>query len=116
MATTFILKRKYFANNQQGEQKKSGIGKKLAIGAGIAAAGATALAAKNAGGLKNLGTAMKNAGGIKGAATTFGQNVKGGATGVYNQAKNAITKKKPGTPAPTPASTTPALLPAAPTA
>lgn len=113
MATTFVLKRKYFADPQQGEQKKSGVGKKLAIGAGIAATAATALAAKNAGGLKNLAGQMKSAGGIKGAATAFGKNVKGGATGVYNSAKNMINKK-PGTSAPAPTPAAPAgLLPAA---
>lgn len=69
MATTFTLKRKYFADPEE-DQKKSGVGKKLAIGGAIAATAATALAAKGAGGLGKLAS-----GGFK----AFGANLKTGA-------------------------------------
>ncbi len=90
MATTFILKRKYFAESD--EKKGSGVGKKLAIGGAIAATAATALAAHGAGGFKNLASGLKNAGGIKNAASTFGNNIKGGATKLYQSGKNLVKK------------------------
>ena len=75
MATTFVLKRKYFADPNQQDQKKKGMstGKKVAIGAGLATA-ATALAAmRGASNLTkaNLSSFKKFGGAVK---DTFGKD------------------------------------------
>lgn len=77
MATTFVLKRKYFADPNQQDQEKKGMstGKKVAIGAGLATAAtaATALAAmRGAGNLTkaNLSSFKKFGGAVK---DTFGK-------------------------------------------
>ena len=100
MATTFTLKRKYFAD-QQGEQKKGiSTGKKLAIAGGVAATAATALAAHGAGGFRplagNISQSFKNAGGgLKGVGGAFkgvGTNIGEGAKKLPGDAKNIAGK------------------------
>lgn len=82
MATTFTLKRKYFADpNQQAqpEQKKSGVGKKIGLaGLGLAAtaAGTAFLATKGAGTKFNV-QGIKSA--FSGGAKNVVNNVTAGA-------------------------------------
>lgn len=107
MATTYILKRKTFADpNQPGEQKKGmSTGAKVAIGGTLAAAGAVALGARGAGSMGNLmskvGNAYKGAanhgggtvGGIKAAATSMGRSIKAGGKDLVNGAGNLLKPK-----------------------
>ena len=95
MATTFVLKRKYFAdpNQQQGEKKKGmSTGKKLAIAGGALALGATALGVHGAGGfnkqgLQNFAANFKKGGnGLRGV----GANIKSGAGKVTQSAGNFV--------------------------
>ena len=103
MATTFTLKRKYFADPNQGEQKKGmSTGKKLAIAGGVAATAATALAARGAGGFKplatNVGNAFKNSGGglkgVGGAVKGVGSSIVEGAKKLPGDVKNIAGKFK----------------------
>ncbi len=92
MATTFTLKRKYFAdpNQQQGEQKKGmSTGKKLAIAGGALAVGATALGAYGAGGLGKLASNFTKGGaGFKGVAS----NIASGAGKVTKNVGASVQK------------------------
>lgn len=90
MATTYTLKRKYFANPQKEDQKKSGVGKKLAVGGALAATAATALAAKGAGGLGKLATNMTKSGGFKNAASQFGTSLKAGTGQTLKSVGNTL--------------------------
>jgi hypothetical protein len=94
MATTFTLKRKYFAES---DDKKSVAGKVLA---GAALAGTVALGAKGAGGMKALTSKMGNAysGAIKGGGNMLsgiGAAAKSGGRSVMKGGKELIGGLKP---------------------
>lgn len=112
MASTFILKRKTFADPQQ-QQNKSSLGKKLAIGAGTIAATAGALYGAKRGVFGNnlmlktnqrltkMGTSVANFGTKHnfGKVTSFGNNMvnsgaQGSATARVNMIENRLKSVK----------------------
>ena len=100
MASTFVLKRKTFADNVNvnvngnGDKKKSGLGKKLAIGAGTVAATGLAFAGARRGWMgaglqKSANTAWMRAGKHVGKVSeSLGQQMQGSAQKLYQEGQS----------------------------
>ena len=100
MASTFVLKRKTFADNinvnvnGNGDKKKSGLGKKLAIGAGTVAATGLAFAGARRGWMgaglqKSANTAWMRAGKHVGKVSeSLGQQMQGSAQKLYQEGQS----------------------------
>lgn len=100
MASTFVLKRKTFAEDQNQQKKGSGLGKKLAIGAGTIGTAALSFygARKGAFGnniMKSANNLYGRAGGwlSRNGATNMGNSMMKGASKDYEKATTELLKK-----------------------